>query len=665
MSRFKYSTLHSPNDTSLTLLVRNICENIFIEFNTGKYDPVKAMPGSLLSCIVETKMIINDLNISESHPAINMWKENIKFTATSIPKNMLFKELCASVSYNHQDTLISNRLNASASNFISVDPYIEKLLHNADLPDIAGAFRFACEYGTHLHSDHNGLWRVQCVKCGEITTSDEFHVLDINEVKCNCNTIEYQELQDKYSDIVHSTMVRLGFVLSPDLFILATSSLYEKFCQSHSTLVYRSKVGGMSTCNPDGFMALLVSVCTCGTELTCQVWNRSRLLSVTKVIPSLLISIFVVGRMCRFGECCCSNEDYGLLLQEVKIIMCSKYQKKYGQYGKTKRAISHCWGDRLLLGTDTEFNAIEQTLQKHSMLTTECWLDLAQVEKFDAIKCRREYSGDVIVINRTGFKLDRKYPKNLIVDILALSDWAERGWVAQEVSTAKRLLLLTPHECIKLNIKDTEQYATLFGCIDFSIKSSYSTLVTRVWRYKLDIVRTSEWWSSKPQQDILKYMEQNALTNGNANCTATQACWIPTSLEAYDMKYKLWETKVLDNGKKLLIQGKMAVVLCSEALQWDYWDGMTKTDKLAINSHASYSSYILFLPYKENRFGKTKYNSIGVSINADQASMHVQCALTIRMSEDSTKKIITYVKKQKYVIGLLPNWLQPHVKIND
>lgn len=107
--------------------------------------------------------------------------------------------------------------------------------------------------------------------------------------------------------------------------------------------------------------------------------------------------------MCRKGQCKCSDKKYGDILNKIKTHLYSdalQTNQRLAAYGQADLAISHCWGDRLMLGM--EWRTILYQIERHCG-TRKIWLDLAQ-DRFDNLKCAKEYTGTVIIVEKTLYK---------------------------------------------------------------------------------------------------------------------------------------------------------------------------------------------------------------------------------------------------------------------
>lgn len=268
------------------------------------------------------------------------------------------------------------------------------------------------------------------------------------------------------------------------------------------------------------------------------------------------------------GKCICTSTKVG---EELDIRRKNiKSKNIFKGYGECQAAISHCWGDRMLVD-DTQ-NDIQERL---SQIGKDLWLDIAQTEEFNAIKCRQEYSDKVYVVEKMTYycemddTIHKIYDGNTSISknmyVLAMSDWASRGWVAQEMTSANSILLVT-----EFDVHNVTQFVKLRMPTAFGIMTSeldYLRLITisnRIWRFSDDIWLTTEWWLGCSQakaiesENIRKTILNGMLTTNLSRPTVRQNfCWWPTMI--VDMQPS-WPVDINIEDGVLILTGMFSVV---------------------------------------------------------------------------------------------------------
>lgn len=220
--------------------------------------------------------------------------------------------------------------------------------------------------------------------------------------------------------------------------------------------------------------------------------------------------------MCTWKQCNCVSDRYGAYLAAES----QKYkQVDAAQYGESGAAISHCWGDELIISQDVSF--IYRMACK--LMKNQLWLDTMQKQDFLADACRNEYSNRDV----TGalYLSDQLAQHGLIY-----TNWAARGWVAQEVSSARRLYFYCWNRKFELeNISwyDKEMLGIYTGLDDHGI---YHVLRGRLWRRTGDILCQQELWVGSNTNDWLDqdWFKHSVLRYGVERVYGKGFCWMPS-----------------------------------------------------------------------------------------------------------------------------------------
>lgn len=220
------------------------------------------------------------------------------------------------------------------------------------------------------------------------------------------------------------------------------------------------------------------------------------------VVIGLGLMIYSPDQMCKYNKCECNSQEYGEKLQEeAKKALTNKLYdtKNFGQYGECDMAISHVWGQRIMM----EKKTVEKVLNYSGNI--KIWLDLAQLSEFDAIKCNKEYRNLVLIVDKYTLHMT-----DIIWSYCCLlsGDWSMRGWTQQEGVLPKKLYLLTkcgiqliredneiiliPNtKCVNKNIllQIRQWFYTAVGIPNSTKNSNYANLTRRIWRKKQDIFK--------------------------------------------------------------------------------------------------------------------------------------------------------------------------------
>lgn len=253
----------------------------------------------------------------------------------------------------------------------------------------------------------------------------------------------------------------------------------------------------------------------------------------------------------EINKCLCISNVLGEYMDNKRkqLIKTSVYEFGVGTYNECDLAISHCWMDMLLL---EEIYA--KKLCNYLIKNNKCaWLDLVQ-SCFNAKKCRSEYLGNVMVIS----KCLEDCPINISVKQrtmrLMLSEWARRGWVAQEVTSSKNLIGLSLKYGLILNL-DNKLIKNVLSINHRNLDTAYNNLSSRVWRKMEDIWLTSEWWTKSINSEqaygkLLPYIITN-MGFTNINTFSYGYSWLPKKID--NGKIDVPNAKYIGNGRLFIL----------------------------------------------------------------------------------------------------------------
>lgn len=254
-----------------------------------------------------------------------------------------------------------------------------------------------------------------------------------------------------------------------------------------------------------GYISLLSNGCWREKTWWNDIWYK---VVKNTLLHSILLYVITNNSMCKPEKCVCNDLTFGdeLNKQKENVLSILKNTNLFGTYGKCYAAISHVWGDNIMLNPILNKNVIK-TLENEAK--GKFWLDLVQ-DSFNADLCRQEYSGDVYIITQPLIYLPNNTPLNIILTILAISDWSRRGWIAQEYNSAITLKIVMSNGVINVSKEITESmFSTRYGSISQPKylsdntpngidEATFDVLKKRKWRKYEDIILTVKWWSIKP-----------------------------------------------------------------------------------------------------------------------------------------------------------------------
>lgn len=258
--------------------------------------------------------------------------------------------------------------------------------------------------------------------------------------------------------------------------------------------------------NPSMIAELLTSVCK-HKKASLKKLSLAADVNNKKIGPNftliLILSILLDTRAVSYGYCQCASTEYGKKLNEIytnKEMKIFYQYLKCAKYGEAINPVSHAWGDGAMA-------MIAYARRKD--FPQFLWLDAAQNEKFDAIKCRKEYENrEVYCISTFSLilesspwiaKIIKRWGETfgiaqLTASILVSSEWGHRGWIAQEFSAASTLNLWPLlSKCSKDDMDISFKEA--MGWLKTEKHNALRTIIRRIWRQLEDISISSEWWS--------------------------------------------------------------------------------------------------------------------------------------------------------------------------
>lgn len=318
---------------------------------------------------------------------------------------------------------------------------------------------------------------------------------NLNHKKLNSYTIYWLNYVDKLNRNIH--IVKFLNVMVEELINCSREALNQRL--EYGTPLQYYKIGKimLNWCYENG--------------LICKIANRyfEKLFEIVDVytfIFGLLQLSTEKWLMCSNKICKCMDVEYGKYLSILKkeiqnIYMNDNILKSYyGQYEECDGAISHVWGDNLMLN----YKMIYEIGSKITNISySKLWLDVIQTEEFNAEKCRKEYKKNVYIISSSIITCPKIIPDAILFVRLLLSDWSMRGWISQEISSADKLVLILENQARKINnldlIENTLQYC---GYISNKLKDyeKYDILMKRVWRLESDILITFGWWANNMKE---------------------------------------------------------------------------------------------------------------------------------------------------------------------
>lgn len=503
---------------------------------------------------------------------------------------------------------------------------------------------------------------LQCAICNTILQLEETtHAKLIISQTCTCN--QQDKVEEMSEGLYHILIQALTSVDSSEWanIMLAVMTLHGILCcmiQARGNVagIEMSKLMQNERVTAIGlFMRGLICALTCADG---GPMRYVRLISLPPAhrIGAILINSILIPRMCTFGKCKCISQEFGIELEKHKPVCKVLMEKKgivAGYYHKGL-ALSHVWGDQLLLGTDNEerMRAIEQIIKVGLP-----WCDIVQ-DEFNAVACREEYKDRVIVLCKPIYRIGHLLSEATAFSTLVWSDWGERGWIAQEVEQAKELILVREvGNPIYINMINRGVHA-----IDLSIGRQwttssridyYNTLASRRWRRQEDIMRCLDWWG----HDVIKPIDiwQRALVGSNMNTKAIRYCWIPGPQIKEDVY--LEASHISENNGVLTIHGEH-YILQGTLLYQKLYNTRIHAGQLAIVMGVIHSSQTCLVSAASVK-GETVYSITGVEKYGN--ILHIVSSMNgiIKCSKDIFEQPIRTIR-----VGCWPEWFDKCVKTN-
>lgn len=268
---------------------------------------------------------------------------------------------------------------------------------------------------------------------------------------------------------------------------------------------------------------ILIDVLCCDFTAVAYLSHRLEMVKPVYQLSTIITNMVIVPKLCCLYECSCDADSR----EDVRLNTIFRNPQVYGQYGECTAAISHCWREKTLVQGSKLSKYIHQLIQE---TRDKVWLDLNQ-NNFDAQKCRLEYTKRVYIISRLAMEIGHALSVEGLMYALMLSDWGERGWVAQEVRYAKELFVITNTEIINM----PKDYADLplASISAHDLIGRYNQLSWRRWSKREDIIKSAEWWGTgiaNATNTIRHACATAALQLVNGNAHGKHACWLPREI---------------------------------------------------------------------------------------------------------------------------------------
>lgn len=299
----------------------------------------------------------------------------------------------------------------------------------------------------------------------------------------------------------------------------------------------------------------LATLTLCGIDCD-PLCGRMMRVPIDSWLVTSLMNMVLSRSMCVEG-CVCISKEYGdELNQELQQLKPKIDANIFKTYGECNAALSHCWGDKLLL------NRSGQVLKNVSNLLYindyTPWLDIAQ-DYFEAALAKQEYTDIVIILAKPIYEFGHLMTDKEIVNCLLLSDWAQRGWTAQEVQGAHSTMVMCSNEIRKVELSLVGSLAVQMLGIksDQSDQDYYISLLSRKWRRREDLIKTSEWWSQDP--NILEKLLKATLVSSYPNNNRQSCCWLPTQYEGLNV-HKIGIDLELDASFNCIMKGHYKIM---------------------------------------------------------------------------------------------------------
>lgn len=516
-----------------------------------------------------------------------------------------------------------------------------------------------------MYEQHTNGLAIWCSECGAdhktVCDYSEERSIEVHYCKCHHGKLHKLRVEEniKFSATIAIFLYGLYMNTNYDEFTYAFMFILSYIGIVQQLLAQRSGMG-WDEWRKDNLMhrmwQLLISQVTCG--LAYQGTLQQRMVSIPLAYQwrALVINLMVYPRMCSNTKCVCSSEAYGQHLSKLRDnIYHNIYQRSidnngsrlWAKYDESNVAVSHCWGDELLVSSAEENFRISNCIK--DTFCQPAWLDIAQTEPFDPKRCRKQYENNVVIVAKplASFKFIIPISQLEIQAILALSDWGERGWISQEVTSATDLYVLVGERIIKLD-KLEEWVKNLLGMLNGNMVDDYVRLTTaRTWRNKLDCITSAQWWC-RDVQTLMKYIYMSVGKTQFCNTSAMNGCWMPLGLVLNEKLERSFTILPSTSDGVCTIDGEIYKIKIHDMLQFK--------DKLSIKDYTMLlmcmSYYGAALIYKLKYEQVEDYCAVAIECWSD-TTVHIGADHLIPLTGD-VKAIIEPYRIKRLNIGSLP-----------
>lgn len=410
-------------------------------------------------------------------------------------------------------------------------------------------------------------WEYKCDICGNV----QWYCWQIDgEVKygntCSCKEAQMSRAATLFSQEMDKILMEVLMNIPSMLWSIIFINLIQIVISCRVQYTYISGNKGVRQYANIGILDTLTGLldtANCGLNSKRNLEGSILAIPAQYVSLALFINYGMCPRMCKEGNCICQDSMFGDQLKEhaleVKPLLTKMMEHGLmGTYGECTAALSHCWGDMLLLNPDELVSAVEPMMVQKERL----WVDLSQ-EYFDAERCRKEYSGKVYVLSKPVYKYGHMLDINEALAVAALSDWGERGWVAQEVNEATSLHFITQkvEGDFKLSIDTQELTTDIAACLGKNThdypQMYFADIVSRKWRNKEDVILSNAWWGKGvvTVDDIVA----SALLSSNSNVESRTYCWLPSQCDGIMYKTPKLKKQLTSKGH-IMLHGDMRCI---------------------------------------------------------------------------------------------------------
>lgn len=298
--------------------------------------------------------------------------------------------------------------------------------------------------------------------------------------------------------------------------------------------------------------------------------------------PYLIISILAMNNqmsMCSNKPCICASKNFGDQLQlEVKKLLKQDLSNIWSTYGQSEGAISYTWGQKLIINEEQKmahyasigvqignnmkgrkkdiFGELKPSCvvsEKYKDNLCKVWLDIKQ-SNFNKDLCRKEYEGTVVILEKWLLNEGSRLLPSLINIAIGATDWAIRGWVAQEMTSAKVIVLVCGNIMINGYEYILQIYPTISELIGRMTHRRFDApickarcVLSRIWRQKLDVYNTADWWMktgyknlewfNKLDLPLLCLWASVGMYNNSSNLDNIGWCWYNPKVDSIGNNY--------------------------------------------------------------------------------------------------------------------------------